>query len=256
MSIRAFRSLAARLIGVCLTLMLASALHARDVKPRFGPDAIPIERATEYLRKNAAPDYWSISPLYIAQETDSDCSLASATIVLNVLRGIPTLAEELITPRALVAAVKDQQWIGQTKQGGEGVTFAEMRAYLEQSLRAYGLEDYEIEVFRPAAASADDLNKLRQLLTENEETDRDIVLVYFNQGVLTGDWDGPHISPVGAYDAANGQVLIMDVDRRYYVPYWSALSKVLDSMLRPAPGHFGHLRGETGRIFHIKPKQP
>src|SRR5947209_7807978 len=112
MSIRALRSLAARLIGVCVTLMLASALHARDAEPRFAPDAVPIGRATEYLRKNAAPDYWAISPLYIAQETDSDCSVASATIVLNVLRGIPMLAEELITPRALVAAVKDQQWIG------------------------------------------------------------------------------------------------------------------------------------------------
>src|SRR5437588_131125 len=54
MSIRALRSLAARLIGVCVTLMLASALHARDAEPRFAPDAVPIGRATEHLRKTAA----------------------------------------------------------------------------------------------------------------------------------------------------------------------------------------------------------
>ncbi len=248
---RALGSLCALLVLLC-----APALHAREARPRFGADAVPVQSATEYLRKNPAPDYWAISPFYIAQDTDSDCSVASATIVLNVLRGIPMVAEELVTPRALMAAVNNQQWVGETRQGGEGVTFAEMRAYLEQSLRAYGMEDYEIQVFRPAAASADDLDKMRQLLTENEKTGRDIVLVYFNQGVLTGDWDGPHISPVGAYDAMNGRVLIMDVDRRYYVPYWSTLSRLLDSMLRPVPERFGHLRGETGGIFHIKPKQP
>src|SRR3712207_8995568 len=37
----------------------------------------------------------------------------------------------------------------------------------------------------------------------------------------TGDWDGPHISPIGAYDAQRHQVLILDVDRQWYVPYWS-----------------------------------
>jgi hypothetical protein len=177
-------------------------------------------------------------------------------MVLNVLRGVPSVAEELVTPRALAAAVGNKQWMGETRENGEGVTFAEMRAYLEQSLRVYGLEDYEIEVFRPAAASSHDLEKLRQLLAQNEESNRDLVLLYFNQGVLTGDWDGPHISPIGAYNSANERVLVMDVDRRYYVPYWSPISKVLDSMLRPTPENFGHLRGETGGIFHIKPKQP
>jgi len=53
------------------------------------------------------------------------------------------------------------------------------------------------------------------MLIENEASDRDIVLVYFNQGVLTGDWDGPHISPIAAYDADHGRVLVMDVDRQW-----------------------------------------
>jgi hypothetical protein len=58
--------------------------------------------------------------------------------------------------------------------------------------------------------------RLKRMLTENEASDRDIALVYFNQGVLTGDWDGPHVSPIAAYDADRGKVLIMDVDRQWY----------------------------------------
>jgi hypothetical protein len=176
-------------------------------------------------------------------------------MVLNVLRGVPSVAEELVTPRALAAAVGNKQWMGETRENGEGVTFAEMRAYLEQSLRVYGLEDYEIEVFRPAAASSHDLEKLRQLLAQNEESNRDLVLLYFNQGVLTGDWDGPPYLAHWRLQFRKRTGLGHGRGPRY-VPYWSPISKVLDSMLRPTPENFGHLRGETGGIFHIKPKQP
>jgi hypothetical protein len=48
------------------------------------------------------------------------------------------------------------------------------------------------------------------------------VLVYFDKGVLTGDWDGPHISPIATYDVDLRHVLIMDVDRQWYIPYWSS----------------------------------
>ena len=65
------------------------------------------------------------------------------------------------------------------------------------------------------------LASLRQALATNEASDQDIVLVYFNQGVLTGDWDGPHISPIAAYNQETRQVLIMDVDREWYVSYWA-----------------------------------
>ena len=100
------------------------------------------------------------------------------------------------------------------------------------------------------------LADLRQTLTRNEASDQDVVLVYFNQGVLTGDWDGPHISPIAAYDQGAGQVLIMDVDREWYVPYWTADTTLLEAMLRPAPAEHGPLAGETGGLVWIKPASP
>jgi hypothetical protein len=88
----------------------------------------------------------------------------------------------------------------------------------------------------------------------NEASDQDIVLVYFNQGVLTGDWDGPHVSPIAAYDQEAQQVLIMDVDRDWYVPYWTSDTKLLEAMLRPAPAEHGRLAGETGGLVWIRPR--
>jgi hypothetical protein len=229
--------------------------HAQTAKPKFGPDAVPIERATGYLRSHPAPDYWAISPFYIAQDTDSDCSVASVAILLNALRGVPARADEdLITPRALLAAPDNAHWSAESAENGVGVTFAELKEAVTRGLRQYDLKNYRIDVYKPADASDASLAALRRLLAGNERSGRDLALVYFDQGVLTGDWDGPHISPIGAYDAGRGRVLVMDVDRRYYVPYWSPVRKLLESMRKPAPAKFGPLAGETGGILWVRPK--
>jgi len=93
---------------------------------------------------------------------------------------------------------------------------------------------------------------VRRALAANEASERDLILIYFNQGVLTGDWDGPHISPIGAYDQRARQVLVMDVDREWYVPYWSPDEKLMDALLKPAPAAHGPLAGETGGLVWIK----
>jgi hypothetical protein len=239
----------------CASLVWTATAHAFDDKPKFGPDAIPIQRATDYLRSHPAPDYWAISPFYIGQETDSDCSVASIAILLNALRGVPPRADvDLVTPRALLAAAGDRRWKVETALNGTGVTFAEFKADAARSLRKFGLDNYQLDVFAPGEGTEANLAQLKNLLTANELSAKDIALIYFDQGVLTGDWDGPHISPIGAYDADRAQVLVMDVDRRYYVPYWSPVAKLLDSMVRPAPAKFGRLAGETGGMILVRPK--
>jgi hypothetical protein len=110
----------------------------------------------------------------------------------------------------------------------------------------------QVTTLRPLDTTPATLEQVRALLRRNEASDRDIVLAYFNQGVLTGDWDGPHISPVGAYDEARARVLVMDVDRQWYVPYWSSDEKFLAAMLRPAPPRLGALAGETGGLIRIE----
>ena len=245
-------------IGIVLgaALLWPSGAGAQEAKPKFGPNAIPIEQATGYLRSHPAPDYWALSPFYVPQDTDSACSAASIAMLLNALRGVPARnTVELVTQSALRAALHDAAWSAETAQGGHGVTFAELLKVVAESLHAYGLKNDEIETFKPADASPASLAKLQRILAANERSSADIALVYFDQGVLTGDWDGPHISPIGAYDARHGRVLVMDVDRRFYVPYWAPVRKVLDSMRKPAPARFTTLAGETGGIVWVRPKR-
>jgi hypothetical protein len=189
----------------------------------------------------------------VPQFTTSACSVASVAMAVNFARGLPAEAETpIVTQTALLEEVGDQDWAEKGAEGGDGVTFAEFVAVVEESLRTFGVEGYAIEVVRPANDTASSLAELRAALAANEASGRDLVLIYFNQGVLTGDWDGPHISPIGAYDQGARQVLVMDVDREWYVPYWAPDEKLLAALLKPAPAEHGPLAGETGGLVWIK----
>ncbi|MGP0093044.1 MAG: phytochelatin synthase family protein [Xanthobacteraceae bacterium] len=235
------------LLALVVCLAPASAPWAQEAKPKLGPDAVSVEQSHAYLRRHAAPDFWRLGPYYVPQATGSACSVAAITMLLNALRGLPALNDDpLATQEAVLQAVASEAWKRQTAENGSGVTFAEFVGYLRQSLDVFHL-DATVEVLKPADNSPATLAELRRVLSANERTDRDIALVYFNQGVLTGSWDGPHISPIGAYDAARRRVLIMDVDRQWYIPYWASDEKLLAAMLRPAPSR-GALAGETGGL--------
>jgi hypothetical protein len=245
-------------IGLLLLALLSAVAGqpaaAREARPKLGPDAVPIMERTEYLRIAPAPDYWKLSAFYVPQQTSSACSAASITMALNFLLGLPASAEEpIVVQPLLLTKIGGAGWADEIAEGGSGVTFVEFVSLVNESLAAFGLEDHVVEIVRPADDTPETLAMLRQTLSTNEASDEDIVLVYFNQGVLTGDWNGPHISPIAAYDQEARQVLIMDVDREWYVPYWTADTRLLEAMLRPAPAEHGRLAGETGGLVRIKP---
>ena len=239
-------------LALLLTLSATPAL-AFEGKPKLGPDAVPMTAATEYLRTAPAPDFWKLIQFYEPQETSSACSVASVAAAVNFARGVPPGGEDaLVTQSGLLEAVADPDWAVKGAEGGDGVLFEELVEAVRKSLVAYGLAGFAIEAFEPTGDSPLTMARLRAILQANEASDRDVVLAYFNQGVLTGDWDGPHISPIGAFDAANGRVLILDVDRAWYVPYWASDAKLLEAMLKPAPADQGVLAGETGGLVWIK----
>jgi hypothetical protein len=232
---------------------LASPLVAAEAKPKLGPDAVPITREAGYLRAAPAPDYWKLSSFYVPQFTSSACSVASVAMAVNFARGLPEDSEEpIVTQKALLEKVADAAWTAKGAEGGDGVTFAEFLNVLEASLETYGIHGYGIEIIRPRAADTEALARMRTALAANEASGDDLILMYFNQGVLTGDWDGPHISPIGAYDRSTHRALIMDVDREWYVPYWSPDTRLLEAMLKPAPADQGPLAGETGGLIWLK----
>ena len=239
------------LASLSLSLLAGVAAAEDTAKPKLGPKAVPMTADHAYLRKAEAADYWAISPFYIHQQTSSACSLASVTIAVNTMRGLPALSEDtLVTQNNLLEATKDTRWAEQAADEGDGVSFADLVEDTTQSLKAFAIKA-NVAAAQPTKDKTATLEAFRTMLAENEASAKDMVLVYFNQGVVTGDWDGPHVSPIGAYDAATDRVLIMDVDREWYVPYWTKTETLFEALKRPAPADQGVLAGETGGWVRI-----
>ncbi|MCB1416629.1 MAG: phytochelatin synthase family protein [Phyllobacteriaceae bacterium] len=215
-------------------------------KPKLGPDAIPVTQDHAYLRTAEAPDYWAMSPFYLPQQTNAACSLASIAVAMNTLRGLPPASDDtLITQDNLLETVANPVWSEQAKQDGDGVKFADLLDAVSKSTQALGIEA-EISSVQPASDEAVTLDAFRAVLAANEKSSSDVLIVYFNQGVVTGDWDGPHVSPIGAYDPQTDRVLVMDVDREWYVPYWTPVSVLFEALKKPTSAEHGILEGETG----------
>jgi hypothetical protein len=242
---------AALLLTLAFTPLTATVAEIHEPKPKFASAAVPLLRPDDYVRSHPAPDFWSLLAFYVPQATDAACSVASITMALNAVRGLPPFAaDRIITQQQLLERVADERWIAATIQGGSGVTWAELERFLLEGLRNYQVPA-AVQVWRPSDASAATLQQLRDLLAENEQSSADVIVGVFDQGVLTGDVNIGHVSPIAAYDQHNKRVLVMDVDREWYVPYWVSDELLLEAMLKP-----GLHDPERGGVLRIRRTDP
>lgn len=239
------------MLRALLPLLVVAALPAAadEPLPKLGPLATPVMAETEYLRQAPAPDFWAFAPFVHPQFTSSACSVAAVTAALNGLRGLPALADDTIpSQQDVLELTGNALWAELSAEDGDGVTFQQLEIFTHEALAALDMAEWAVTSHRADSTPAEDL---RALLAENERDAGDAVLVYYNQGVVTGDWDGPHIALIGAFDAARDRVLILEVDQEWYVHYWTDFDTLVAAMLRPTSDEHGPLEGETGGLVHI-----
>ena len=246
---RAYLSFALTTLLVGGTPLLA---QEADDYPKLGPNAVAITQDNTYLRAKDAPDYWAFSAFVKPQFTTSACSIAAVTAALNGIMGQPEWASETImTQQALLELTGNADWATLSAEGGDGVTFQQLVDFTTQAVSAVGL-DRSVMQFNPTLVSDLARTRLVDMLIENEASSDNAILVYFNQGVVTDDWDGPHVALVGAYDAEQERVLILEVDQEWYIPYWTSVDTLLDAIVKPTSAEHGPLEGETGGFVMIR----
>jgi hypothetical protein len=210
--------------------------------PKYGPIgapyAVPLSHDHKYLQNSAhqALDYWNLAPFYVSQFNEFACSVASVTMVLNgVTRAGRTLkAEETnVTQDKLLDKVKAVNWKERLMPGGlnaeKGLSLDQLETVVKEAFRQYDVPHYAIERVEVSNTDETTLLKFRNDLSVNEGNGNDYILIHYIQDVVTEAPGGPypHISPIGAYDKTNKRVLVMDVDRDWYEPYWVSDERLL-----------------------------
>jgi hypothetical protein len=208
-------------------------------KAKYGPMATPLSISHEYMRESPAPDYWALSPYYTAQQTDSACSLATITMIVNAARAgmALTAADELVTQDGLLKRVQNKKWERAVAPDGVGVSLDELGTLLGASLHAYGINNFSIETVHVADTAPATGDKLHRILLANEASAGSFVIAHFLQSAYTGGAEVGHIAPVAAFDAKRGRVLILDPDRQWYEPYWVNEDQFLKGMASQDQGH-------------------
>ena len=213
-------------------------------KAKYGKDALLLSKDHQYMREAGAPDYWALSPYYVAQKSDSACSIASISMIINAIlsKHDRTSDEELVNQGGLIKEMGNEAWRAAVIQGGPGVTLDQLKAMLQAALKISGVTAYALEVIHTDTASNEVRAKLHRHLVQNETSDRNFIIANFMQGAYTGDVGLGHIAPVGAYDEKRKRVLILDPDRQWYEPYWVSEDVFLKGMATQDKAS-GHARG-------------
>lgn len=245
--------------AVLIQAGFASAATCAEVPiPKYGPAgapyATPLWQSHEYLQstRNPAPDFWKLIPHYEGQKSGLSCSVAAVAMVLNAIartRADLRASDANFLEAKLIDDVKAAHWKERVSHGGwkgrAGLTLTELEEVVRGALETYRIRDWTTSVRSFKSAEPGDLAGLRAIFEANEASADDFVIIHFLQDRLTDDPGGPyvHISPVGAYDASTGRVLVLDVDHEYYGPYWVPVERLLIAVSASTPtyGHGGVL---------------
>jgi hypothetical protein len=167
---------------------------------------------------------------HVKQFHESSCSVASVVSCINAIRSLNSGNMIPIGQADILDRITTGHWKARMSDGGyrgrRGLPLPLLGQVVKDSLKAYDVPAGVVEVVQtpknePRRSPLRTILKRR--LREFDRQGRGLLIAHFDQGSLVPTLNIPHISPVGAYDAARDRVTMLDVDpeqdRPYQVPF-------------------------------------
>lgn len=201
-------------------------------RPKYAPWLTLLRDDPSHIRQSPAASYWAMAPYHIGQFTDTCCSLATAVMLVNAARGSAGLeaGDKLATQQDLLAAVNDAGWTFHcTDPDGHGASLREMAPIMERAYAHYGVAGARVEMVQvgDVVAQADGF---RAALAAMEQSPATQIALNFDGAPVYGQAEYGHFSPAASYDAARDRMLVLDVDRGWYEPYWVPVDIMLAAL--------------------------
>lgn len=205
--------------------------------PRYAPWVSLLRDDFGHFRNSTAAAYWSLAPFYVGQFTETACSVASATMVINAARAALNQGSGIspVTQRAVLEAVGSSEWqAGVECDDGDGATLQQLASFLESGASAFLTSPLSTAAVALLEPSADDLRSFRDRLADSERRRGVWVIANYYMECVMGSGDYGHFSPVGAYDFRRDRVLLLDVYRQELEPYWVPTERLFAGMAMPS----------------------
>jgi hypothetical protein len=153
---------------------------------------------------------------HVKQFHESSCSVASGVTCINAIRSLETGDTPPISQAEILERVHTGHWKARMSNGGyhgrRGLPLPLLGQVVKDSITAYGLTVQAVDIVRTPkniSPTAPIRTTLRKRLIEFDQ----------RGSALVPTLNIPHISPVGAYDAAADRVTMLDVDPEQEKPY-------------------------------------
>jgi len=197
--------------------------HAVKIGP-FGPNGARIVATAPTAGDN--PLKAALYRHHVKQVHEASCSVATVVTVINAVKSLQGLAGKPIRQHEILDTVHAAHWKQRMAPGGHrgrrGLPLQLLGQVVRASFDAYRIPYAAIEAVqmprRPGAAPAVQ-KQLWQRLADFERKGNGLVIAHFDQGAFVPALSLPHISPVGGFDPASGDVIIFDVDPDQQSPY-------------------------------------
>lgn len=181
----------------------------------------------EALDSGGLECFFPLSEQFVTQSEPSFCSLSSLAMVLNALNHDPKRTWKgvwrWVSEETLQCETRDRCGHSLDRVREEGMSFCEFESLAE----CHKVTMVSIR----AQEDKDELEKFRAFVKYScSAVPSDFFLICnFSRKYLQQTGDG-HFSPIGGYHAASDMVLILDVARFKYPPYWVPLQTLWSSM--------------------------
>ena len=214
-------------------------VHKRVLPPNLTALSSPEGRQylLESMSNNTAESYWALTEQFVNQSDPAYCGVTTLLMVLNAMNIDPNVRwkggwrfygdEDVLLQRCCLNADRirrvgitmEQFMILGTCHGME-ITMKRPTTTASSTSNATSQPRYTLEDFR---------NDIRQTLDSRLNRNNSILVTSFSRAALQQTGDG-HYSPIAAYHEASDQVLVLDVARFKYAPYWAFVEDLYQAM--------------------------
>lgn len=163
---------------------------------------------------------------HVKQFHDSSCSVASVVSCINAIRSAENGDTHPISQTDILDRVTTGHWKARMSDGGyrgrRGLPLPLLGQVVKDSIAAYELKVRSVDVVQTpknVPPKSPIRTMLKKRLRDFDRHGNGLIITHFDQGSLVPTLNIPHISPVGAYDAATDRVTMLDVDSEQEKPY-------------------------------------